>query len=136
SLGRSRAPTPVQMGRPHQFFIGGVQQYVAGRHALICGYEAAASLFHQGFELLLKADLLEPVYQRHAGGWAHGTVQQKDAAVQRYNEEADRLLRRRIGHDLWRAWRLVKAIHGAAANLDRLDPVVRGLNRWWLLRYP
>jgi hypothetical protein len=104
SLRRSRPSPPAQIGRPHQFFMGGVQHYVAGRHALICGYEASASLFHQGFELLLKADLLEPVYQRHAGGWAHGTVQQKGAAVQRYNEEAERLLRRRIGHDLWRAW--------------------------------
>jgi hypothetical protein len=125
-----------QVGRPHEFFRVGAQLYVAGRTALLSNYQAAPILFHQAFELILKADLLEELYQRFAGGWEPGLSQRaKAAAIKDYNREATSWLKEGVGHDLNIAWDLFKSGR-ASLGLGPFDPVVADLHRWWSIRYP
>jgi len=124
------------MGRPHEFFRVGIQYYVAGRHALLSGHETVAgNLFHQGFEMILKADLLKPLYEQHSPGWTTGTSQQKAVAVQQYTNAADQLLAKDLRHDLPKVWSRFKLVH-PSAQLDPFDGLIRDLHKWWTLRYP
>lgn len=137
---RRRSRTPIssaQMGRPHEFFRTGVQYYVHGRHALLCGHESVAgSLFHQGFEVMFKAALLRPLFDHDSPGWDPDIPQpQRTAAVLAYTKRAKKLLARKLGHDLNKAWRRFKRLY-PATKLDEFDQVVRDLHRWWSLRYP
>jgi HEPN domain-containing protein len=67
------------MGRPHEFFRRGVQYYVMARQAVRSGYpQVAGSLFHQAFEMLLKASLLEPLYDRSVRVGGRTTLRRSD----------------------------------------------------------
>jgi hypothetical protein len=124
------------MGRPHEFFRTGVQYYVHGRHALLCGHESVAgSLFHQGFEVIFKAAILTPVYDKDSYGWAPSVPQPgRQVAVQAYTQHAEKLLRG-FGHDIVKAWDQFKGLY-PSVKLAHLDNIVSELDRWWGLRYP
>jgi hypothetical protein len=126
----------AQVGRPDQFFRAGLQYYVQGRNALLCGYESVAgSSFHQGFEVMFKAALLEPIYKKHSPGWEPELPEaRRRAAVDAYTTEANQYLRG-LSHDLGKCWDEFKALH-SSIDLSAFDEAIRGLHRWWRLRYP
>jgi hypothetical protein len=124
--------------RPHQLASAGVQYYVAGRFAFRCGYHpVAGALFHQGFELIFKAPLLQALEAQHSpGNLPTRTAAQNRAAVETYTAAAKELLHRQVWHHLFdRAWPAFKALH-PTAGLSGLDNTVAELDRWWRLRYP
>ncbi len=121
-LWRKRPVSPALMGRPDEWFRAGVQYYVHGRHALLCGHESVAgSLFHQGFEVMFKAALLKPLFDHDSPGWEADIPQpQRRAAVLAYTKHAKELLERKLGHDLNKVWRRFKRLY-ASTKLDMFD---------------
>jgi hypothetical protein len=109
---RTGSPTAKTMGRPHEFFRRGVQYYVMARQAFGCRYpEVAGSLFHQAFEMMLKASILSPLHEELSPGWEPEEPEAKRrAAIEEYTRRAGELLTSRsgIGHELPEAWRQFK----------------------------
>jgi hypothetical protein len=136
---RTGSPTAKTMGRPHEFFRRGVQYYVMARQAFGCRYpEVAGSLFHQAFEMMLKASILSPLHEELSPGWEPEEPEAKRrAAIEEYTRRAGELLTSRsgIGHELPEAWRQFKALHPGDL-LDAFDDVVDDLHEWWQVRYP
>jgi len=124
------------MGRSHDFFRTGVQYYAHGREALLCGHEVVAgSLFHQGFELIMKAALLERLEAQHSPSWAPTVPdKQRRAAVVAYSEMVDKYFRR-LSHNLQAIWNDFKPLY-PGTQLGGSDPSVSDLDRWWNIRYP
>lgn len=131
------ASTAVE-ARPHQLASAGVQYYVAGRLAFRCGYHpVAGALFHQAFELIFKATLLQKLEAQHSPSHDSArTAAQNQAAVNNYTAEAKKLLRDDVRHDLNQAWRRFKALQPQAGLSAGLDNTIAELDRWWRIRYP
>lgn len=132
------ARNPRALGaNPQQFLTAGIQYYVAGRHATRCGhYQVAASLFHNGFELIFKATLLADLLEQANQKSRAGELTQA-AAMQTYSAGADRILVKEVGHSLREAWRRFRVLNPSADFSDHLNVVVAGLDRWWReQRYP
>src|ERR1700730_9380422 len=97
--------------REQDYVQMGVGYYVAGRSAYLNGFlPVTANLFHHGFEMLLKAKLIQI-----------GFPPEK--------------LRTQFGHELWQVWLEFKRLTNDA-TLDSCDLVVRGLDQWEDIRYP
>src|ERR1700719_955593 len=104
------SPAP-QTGRPHEFFRTGVQYYVQGRNALLSSHESVAGgVFPQGFEVIFKAELVKPLYDRHSPGWEPGLPQpQRMAAIKAYTIQTNQLLRT-LSHNLVKGWGQFKGL--------------------------
>jgi hypothetical protein len=125
-------------GRPADFADLAIGYFISARSALRCGYfEVAGTLFHQAFELLFKASILGEIEERlQPGSDPERTEAEYQKSVDEYAEEADKVLRRTIEHNLEEAWRRFKDLHPDAALGAGLDAVVTQLHRWWSIRYP
>jgi hypothetical protein len=104
-------------GRHELFVLQAAEYYIAGRYSLLCVFvNICGLLFHHGFEMLLKADIVRS---------------QPSMSF----DELTKLLRRQYGHDLNAMWATVKGLH-PRSGLDDLDGIVNQLNSFEDVRYP
>jgi HEPN domain-containing protein len=105
---RAAGPLDVQ-DLQHEYFRTALEYYVAARFSALSFFMPMSGvMFHQAIELYLKG-LLCPLL----------------------NEKK----RRKLGHNLRRAWKKYKSL-SKDSSLSRFDDRVAGLDRHWGVRYP